>query len=108
MSKLLSKPDYEKWVAETRPERMAWWREARLGMFVHYGLYALVGRNEWVMSLENYPIAEYEKLAEPVQPQAGRAAGMGEAGDTGRHEVHGDDHPASRGVQPVGFQSQPL
>ena len=55
MSGLLSRTDYENWVAETRPERMTWWREARLGMFVHFGLYALVGRNEWVMSLENYP-----------------------------------------------------
>jgi alpha-L-fucosidase len=71
MSKLLSKPEYEKWVASTRPERMAWWREARFGMFVHYGLYALVGRNEWVMSLENYPIAEYEKLASQFNPKPG-------------------------------------
>jgi len=71
MTGLLSKPEYENWVAQTRPERMAWWREARLGMFVHFGLYALVGRNEWVMSLENYPIAEYEKLAQQFNPQPG-------------------------------------
>ena len=64
----------------TRPERMAWWREARFGMFVHYGLYAQVGRNEWVMSLENYPIAEYEKAGQPVQPKARRAARVGRAG----------------------------
>jgi alpha-L-fucosidase len=49
VAKLLSKTDYEKWIAQTRPERMAWWREARFGMFVHFGLYATVGRNEWVM-----------------------------------------------------------
>lgn len=71
MAALLSKPDYEKWIAETRPARMAWWRDARFGMFVHYGLYAQVGRNEWVMSLENYPISEYEKLAETFQPKPG-------------------------------------
>jgi alpha-L-fucosidase len=71
MSQLLSKTDYEKWIASTRPERMAWWREARFGMFIHFGLYALVGRNEWVMSLENYPIAEYEKLAGQFNPQPG-------------------------------------
>ena len=71
MTGLLSKTDYENWVAGTRDARMGWWREARLGMFVHFGLYALVGRNEWVMSLENYPIAEYEKLAQQFNPQAG-------------------------------------
>jgi len=71
MSKLLSKADYEKQIAQSRPERMAWWREARFGMFIHYGLYSQVGRNEWVMSLENYPIAEYEKLANTFSPQLG-------------------------------------
>jgi alpha-L-fucosidase len=71
MSQLLSKPDYEEWTAETRNERMAWWREARFGMFVHYGLYSQVGRNEWVMSLENYPISEYEKLANTFDPKPG-------------------------------------
>ena len=71
MSQLLSKPDYEKWIADTRTERMTWWREARFGMFVHYGLYSQVGRNEWVMSLENYPIAEYEKLANTFNPKPG-------------------------------------
>jgi alpha-L-fucosidase len=71
MAKLLSKTDYEKWIAQTRPERMAWWREARFGMFVHFGLYATVGRNEWVMSVENYPIPEYEKLADQFNPQPG-------------------------------------
>jgi alpha-L-fucosidase len=71
MPALMSKPDYEKWIAETRDSRMTWWREARFGMFVHYGLYSQVGRNEWVMSLENYPIAEYEKLASTFQPKPG-------------------------------------
>lgn len=71
MSQLLSKPDYEKWIADTRTERMTWWREARFGMFVHYGLYSQVGRNEWVMSLENYSIAEYEQLANTFNPKPG-------------------------------------
>jgi alpha-L-fucosidase len=71
MTNLLSKADYEKWTAETRPARMAWWRDARFGMFIHYGLYSLVGRNEWVMSLENYPIDEYEKLANQFNPRPG-------------------------------------
>lgn len=71
MANILSKADYEKWTAQTRPERMAWWRDARFGMFVHYGLYALVGRNEWVMSLENIPISEYEQLANQFNPKPG-------------------------------------
>jgi alpha-L-fucosidase len=50
---------------------MQWWREARFGMFIHFGLYSQVGRNEWVMSLENYPITEYERLANTFNPKPG-------------------------------------
>jgi alpha-L-fucosidase len=60
----LSKREYERSTAATRDERMAWWRDARFGMFIHYGLYALEGRNEWVMALENYKADEYERLAD--------------------------------------------
>ena len=56
--------EYETAVAATRDQRMKWWREARFGMFVHYGLYALYGREEWVMLLENIPTVEY--LADEV------------------------------------------
>lgn len=71
MTHLLNKIDYEKQVSETRGARIAWWREARFGMFIHYGLYSQVGRMEWVMSLENYPIAEYEQLAHTFNPKPG-------------------------------------
>jgi alpha-L-fucosidase len=64
---------------------MAWWREARFGMFIHYGLYSVLGRHEWAMAIENWPIKKYEKLADQFLPQPGapkewaklaRAAGM--------------------------------
>ena len=71
MASLLSKSEYEEQTAATRDARMAWWREARFGMFVHYGLYAQVGRNEWALALENYPADEYEKLADTFSPEPG-------------------------------------
>jgi alpha-L-fucosidase len=40
----------------------AWFADARFGLFMHYGLYSLVGRHEWVMYREAISIAEYEKL----------------------------------------------
>ncbi len=49
---------------EQRDERMRWWREARFGMFIHWGLYSQLGRHEWVMNRERIPLAEYEKLAD--------------------------------------------
>jgi alpha-L-fucosidase len=43
-------------------------REMRLGLSVHWGLYALLGRGEWVMHNERIPIPEYEKLAQRFNP----------------------------------------
>ncbi len=46
------------------PRRVAvtWFRNARFGMFLHYGLYSLPGRGEWVQLREKIPVAEYAKL----------------------------------------------
>lgn len=63
MKKKLTKSEYEQEIARTRDKRMAWWREARFGMFIHFGLYSMMGRHEWAMALENIPVNEYEKLA---------------------------------------------
>lgn len=73
--KLLSKAEYEASIAATRDERMDWWREARFGMFVHYGLYSLLGRHEWAMAMENYDVAAYEKLADRFCPEPDGAYG---------------------------------
>ena len=59
--------------AATRPERIRWWQEARFGMFIHWGLYAQLGRHEWVMNRERIPVAEYEKLAGTWKPKEGPA-----------------------------------
>ena len=69
--KILKKADYEKQIAETRDARMDWWRKARFGMFVHYGLYSIIGRHEWVMSMEGIDKEEYEKYADQFMPEEG-------------------------------------
>lgn len=52
------------------PERrMRWFKEARFGMFVHWGLYSQLGRFEWAMQNERIPIREYEQLADKWQPK---------------------------------------
>lgn len=60
---------YERQVAGTRAERMQWWNEARYGMFVHWGLYALLGRNEWVRAIECIPQDEYDQLTGQFRPK---------------------------------------
>jgi len=71
LGQYLCRVDYEAQTAETRDRRMDWWRQARFGMFVHYGLYSLYGRNEWVMARECIPIDEYEKTADRFAPEPG-------------------------------------
>ena len=44
--------------------RLDWFTRARFGLFVHWGLYSLIGRGEWVMSRERIPWSEYEPLAD--------------------------------------------
>ncbi|WP_417444449.1 alpha-L-fucosidase [Joostella sp.] len=58
--------------------RMEWWREARFGMFIHWGAYAVPAGiykgketknvGEWIMKTESIPISEYEKFATSFNP----------------------------------------
>ena len=43
--------------------RIEWWRDAKFGLFMHWGVYAIPGRGEWVQWNEQIPVAEYTKLA---------------------------------------------
>jgi len=45
-----------------------WFDEARFGMFIHFGIYALLGRGEWVMYHEEIPRGEYEPLMKRFNP----------------------------------------
>jgi alpha-L-fucosidase len=48
--------------------RMAWWRAARFGMFIHWGLYALPAKGEWVLNNDKIPVATYKALATQFNP----------------------------------------
>lgn len=76
------------------PPYHQWFREARLGLFIHWGLYALLGRGEWAMYHDRMPLDEYARLARKFNPKGFRveswirlakAAGMRYAVLTTRH-----------------------
>ncbi len=50
-------------------EKMRWFHEARFGIFIHWGLYSLLGRGEWVMLHERIPKEEYAELAQEFNPE---------------------------------------
>lgn len=63
----------------SKDERMKWWREARFGMFIHWGVYAqfagvyqgheqLRGGAEWIMNRSKIPVAEYQAMAKQFNP----------------------------------------
>jgi alpha-L-fucosidase len=43
-------------------DQMKWWADGRFGMFLHWGLYSILGRGEWVMFAERMDKDEYAKL----------------------------------------------
>jgi alpha-L-fucosidase len=67
-----------------RDERMRWWRDARFGMFIHWGLYAVPAGEykgqrskeigEWIMSWANIPRSDYEPFARQFNPVKFNAA----------------------------------
>jgi len=56
-------------MAPSYRERTAWFHRARFGLFIHWGLYSLLERGEWVMHHERIPRGEYAKLADRFNPQ---------------------------------------
>jgi alpha-L-fucosidase len=48
--------------------RMKWWTDARFGMFIHWGLYALPARHEWVKNYERMTNEQYQKYFENFNP----------------------------------------
>lgn len=60
----------------TDDNRMDWWREARFGMFIHWGIYSVPagewsgkkGYGEWIMHFAQIPLLKYEKFAGQFDP----------------------------------------
>src|SRR5674476_1462636 len=58
--------------------RMAWWKDARFGLFIHWGIYSvpagtyngqkIAGIGEWIMNKGKIPMAEYQKYAAQFNP----------------------------------------
>jgi alpha-L-fucosidase len=63
---------------DQRDARMAWWREAKFGMFIHWGVYSIPagvwkgqpedGAGEWILNKDKIPVAEYKALAPQFNP----------------------------------------
>jgi len=54
--------------AEQKTKRMEWWTDGRFGMFIHWGLYALPARHEWVKNHERITNEQYQKYFDAFNP----------------------------------------
>lgn len=79
---------------EQKAARMKWFTDARFGMFIHWGLYALPGRHEWVKQRERLTTEQYEQYFNNFNPdqfdpkkwaKEAKAAGMKYAVLTTKH-----------------------
>ncbi len=79
---------------EQKDSRMQWFQEARLGLFLHWGLYSVPARGEWVRSQEEMSIEDYQPYFEEFNPsdfhpalwaERAKAAGMKYAVLTAKH-----------------------
>ncbi|WP_207420370.1 alpha-L-fucosidase [Desertivirga brevis] len=64
----LNKPSWVKETVAQKSERMEWWRQARFGMFIHWGLYSAAARHEWVQNREKMTREEYHKYFQTFNP----------------------------------------
>lgn len=78
----------------SREERIKWFLHDRFGMFIHWGIYAIPARGEWVRSQEGISIEDYQPFFEEFDPiyynprewaRAAKEAGMKYAVMTAKH-----------------------
>ncbi len=71
-------PDHLNETQDEIDARMEWWRDARFGMFIHWGVYSVPAGEyrgetvrsvgEWIMNTAQIPVSEYETFAEQFNP----------------------------------------
>ncbi len=113
------KPDpYADETQEQRDARMRWWREAKFGMFIHWGVYAvpagtwngkqIPGIGEWIMNRGKIPCADYQAFAKQFNPVKYDADAMGPDGERRRHAIHRHHLEAPRRLRAVRLEGERL
>jgi alpha-L-fucosidase len=52
----------------THAERLRWFRDAKFGMFIHWGVYSMLGRGEWIRNTYRIPLEEYQYYVDNFNP----------------------------------------
>lgn len=82
------------YITRKTPGNTEWFVHDRFGMFIHFGIYSMPARNEWIKTLEEMPEEEYQKYFDNFNPdlfdardwaRQAKAAGMKYAVMTTKH-----------------------
>ena len=88
---------FSQWKYEPTAENLKnreWFQNAKFGLFIHWGVYSILGDGEWAMNVQQIPIKDYEKLPPEFNPtgfdpkawvQMAKAAGMNYIVITSKH-----------------------
>ncbi len=96
--------------SESNLKARQWFQDSKFGLFIHWGVYSVLGDGEWVMNNKKMTIAEYEPLAARFNPTEfdaaewvalAKAAGMKYITITGKHHD-------SRRLRHVGYETDPV
>ena len=71
MNQTVTAQDTPSWAKETKEQkekRMAWWTHDRFGMVIHWGIYAVPARHEWVKAYEQISDVDYQKYFDHFDP----------------------------------------
>ena len=80
--------------SESNLKAREWFQDAKFGMFIHWGVYSVLGNGEWVMNTEKIPVSQYEMLPARFNPvkfdaaewvRIAKAAGMKYITITSKH-----------------------
>ena len=102
----VSNPDpYANETPAQRDARMKWWREARFGMFIHWGVYSvpagiydgkqIPGIGEWIMNRGEIPVARVPRIREAIRSGEIQRRRLGPPREGSRHEIHRHHQQAS-------------
>jgi alpha-L-fucosidase len=56
------------YIVDPRKANLQWFKDARFGMFIHFGIYSQVGNGSWIQMINTIPLNEYAQLKETFNP----------------------------------------
>ena len=81
------------------------YQDMKFGMFIHWGVYSVLGNGEWIFHDRKLKVDEYNRLPTVLQSREVRREDLGLARESGGDEIHHDHFAPSRWLRDVRLES---